>query len=95
MGLRYFKATNGRFTVFRSSPTRAYVSATIHCNADRVTDFSLSYTAGRGALPAEEITRAEYNALNAAKQRRIEARGGMVKYAAPRDSWVSNAELAR
>lgn len=90
--LRYFKATNGRFTVFRSSPTRAYTAATIYCNADRVTDFVLSYT-GRGNLPAVEITREEYNALNDAKQRRIEAAGGRVSYAAPRDSWVRNSDI--
>lgn len=92
MGLRYFKATNGRFTVFRSSPGRVYTAATIQCDANRVTYFSLSYT-GRGEIKVEEISRAEYNALNDAKARRFERAGAPLNYAAPRDSWVSNADL--
>ena len=91
--LRYFKATNGRFTVFRASPTRAYTMATIRSNAEQVIDFSLSYS-GVGDCPAVEITKAEYDALNAAKAARFERLGLPLKYVAPRDSWVSNAEIA-
>lgn len=91
MKTRYFKATNGRFTVFRMSPTRVYLSAWIQSGATHITNYGFSMKRpAAGSVPAVEITRAEYDALNKRKIERIVARGGNPKYAAPADSWVAN-----
>jgi hypothetical protein len=92
--IRYFKATNGRFTVFRASTTRVYLSAWIQSNAQRVTDYGFSLLSAKGRVPAEEMTKAEYDALNARKVERIVAAGGDPKHAAPADSWVANLPKA-
>jgi hypothetical protein len=91
MNLRYFKATNGRFTIFRASASRVYGSAWIQCSADRVTVSGFSMKpAGVYPLPAIEIDRPEYERLNSLKASRIVLQGGNPKWAAPSDSWVKH-----
>jgi hypothetical protein len=103
--IRYFKATNGRFTVFRASPTRVYLSAWIQSDAKRVTDFGFSMLSAKGRVPAEEMTKDEYEALVKRKTARIEARkaeivasGGQISRSfgsSPSDSWVANLPASR
>ena len=93
MSIRYFKATNGRFTIFRASASRVYGSAWIQCDANRVTVAGFSMKAASASvypIPAIEIDRAEYDRLNARKAERIVLQGGNPKWAAPSDSWVRN-----
>jgi hypothetical protein len=93
MAIRYFKATNGRFTIFRATASRVYGSAWIQCNADRVTlsGFSMKpASASVYPIPAIEIDRAEFNRLNMLKMSRIMTAGGNPKWAVPSDSWVKN-----
>jgi hypothetical protein len=91
MSLRYFKATDGRFTIFRATASRVYGSAWIQTNGERVTlaGFSMK-PAGMYPLPAIEIDRMEYHRLTALKMARIVTAGGNPKWAAPSDSWVRN-----
>jgi hypothetical protein len=94
MPMRYFKATNGRFTVFRGTTQRVYASAWINCSGTRVINWGLSMKATNVyPLPAEEIARTEYEELNQRKIERMVAAGGNPKWAAPSDSWVSNEAL--
>jgi hypothetical protein len=87
MTKRFFKATDGDVTVFRASDTKVYQSAT----KDRWTISFSSKPAGLGAMPAVEITKAEYTALVALKQARVQASGGRHSDGgAPGDSWVAN-----
>jgi len=99
---RYFKATDGKRTFFRASPTRAYQSLTVYPDWR---DWCL-HRDGRGVFPATEITRQEYNALIALKNERglrdqakwEESNGrswnGGAFLTAPGDSWVYNEVLA-
>lgn len=89
---RYFSGTNGTVTVFRASPTKVYRSASFGGG------LALGGLAFSGKPPSPncpiavvEITKAEFDALNRAKTRRIEAAGR--KYVSPQDSWVDNADL--
>jgi hypothetical protein len=96
MTLRYFKATDGQITVFRASATRAYASAWFTTEGNRpIGDIGFS---GKplplGKYPAVEITKAEYEALQAAKVERVKAAGENLKWAtSPQSSWVRNADL--
>jgi hypothetical protein len=97
MPLRYFKATNGRFTVFRGSESRVYLSAWIQCDAHRVTSYGFSMKPASPSVypnPAVEIAKTEYEELNQRKIERIVEQHGNPKWAAPRDSWVSNEALS-
>jgi hypothetical protein len=91
MSKRYFKATDGKTTFFRASDTRVYASA-------QKTTGSVSFSAGPpgfGWVPAVEITKAEYEALVALKNARLEAvygEGGS-RYSPPYFSWVCNSQL--
>ena len=104
---RYFKATNGRFTVFRASPSRAYTSATIEERAGGYPHFSFSWS-GNGNIRATEIDAAEYRKLLAAKTARLTALAAERVAAnpdhadfyaragygtAPSDSWIDNVSL--
>jgi len=80
---RYFKATNGTLTVFRSTMTRPYNSAWIKGTR------SFGFSEKAGECPAIEITADEYTALVAIKARRL---GG--KMTGPADSWVLNSDLS-
>jgi hypothetical protein len=103
---RYFKATDGRFTVYRASPTRVYISAWLNPHTTHVDfGFSVAPPVGRGRVAAIEISKAEYQALVARKAERIaafiaaRAAAGNPVYqgydgAAPGDSWVFNEALA-
>lgn len=90
---RYFSATDGKITVFRASDSRVYQSAT-------KSGWGISFSAkpaALGAMPAVEITKAEYNALVALKQARVRAGnvgGHHADGGAPSDSWVSNEALS-
>lgn len=101
---RYFKATDGKNTYFRASPTRVYQSLTVE-GAGRF-DWTL-HQDGRGRFPAFEITRQEYVALTALKNAGAarakaewqadhpgqEPRSWQFVWNAPRDSFVPNSEL--
>ena len=100
MTKRYFKASDGVFTIFRASDSRVYASAwmTVDGFKTRPTNMGFSakpvYRAAEGvsglpsALSAVEIDKAEYNALVRAKKARTEDN-------APSASWVRNADLPR
>jgi hypothetical protein len=96
MTIRYFKATDGVITVFRASATRVYASAWFTTEGNRpIGDIGFS---GKplplGKYPAVEITKAEYEALQAAKLERVKAAGENPKWAtSPQSSWVRNAAL--
>lgn len=76
MTARYYKATDGGRTYFRSTQSRAYRSLTISpAGTIGFSGLEPSQLAGRqnsGAYPAVEITKAEYTALVKAKAARIE-----------------------
>jgi predicted SprT family Zn-dependent metalloprotease len=94
--MHYYKATDGRFTVFRGSKDRAYRSAWIQAydDAKRIKDYGFSMKLGSvGAIQAVEISKAEFQFLNRCKIDRIVANGGDPKYAAAGDSWVRNVDL--
>jgi hypothetical protein len=97
---RYFKATDGQFTVFRMSPTRVYAAAWLQIvKGCPIFGFSAKLSP-KAPLPVEEIVKSEYEALVARKIRRVEARkseliasGAKVwgDYgSSPSDSWVVN-----
>lgn len=84
---RYFKATDGTKTVFRASPTKEYQFA----NMDG--QFTALPPRKPGYFLAVEITKAEYDALVAAKMERLKASGRNLRFITPSNSWVSNASL--
>lgn len=102
---RYFKATDGKNTYFRASPSRAYLSLT-GFEPGRF-GFTL-HRDTRGRFPAVEITRQEYVKLVELKQARLaqakadfqakhpEQKLHSFSFAgnAPSDSWVRNEVLA-
>lgn len=88
---RYFKATDGKITVFRASEERVYLSAT---TVGRHGGHRISYSAApakHGSYPTVEITKAEYDALVGLKKARVE--GSRSSGTSPQESWVSNASL--
>lgn len=85
MAKRYFKATDGKRTYFRASPTRVYLSATID---PTVFNGFILHRDARGRFPVAEITGAEYRQLITAKQKRAALEG--VRSDAPCDSWIEN-----
>lgn len=83
MATRYFKSTDGKITTFRATKTRAYQSANVTMRS-----FSEKHP-GPGTFPTSEITKAEYDALQAAKIERITSEGGRLDWANdPAKSWV-------
>jgi hypothetical protein len=97
---RYFKATDGRVTVFRA-PSRA-VYRWAHFRTEETTygwapfgEISFSFGRRDGAYPTIEIDAAEYTTLRVLKARRIVLNGerapGVLR--SPQNSWVRNAEL--
>ena len=99
MAKRYFKATNGTMTVFRSSATRVYGSARVNPEIG----FSGNGRSNAYPLDAVEINKDEYEALVGLKAQRIdrkkdeiEAEGGKAYRgfgASPQDSWVLNSAI--
>jgi hypothetical protein len=91
---RYFKATDGTFTVYRSTQSRDYRSAYFsHSHSGNVTGIAFSAKPARGGMmEAFEITPDEYKALVACKADRCKRDG--VKYPeVPGQSWVRNADI--
>jgi hypothetical protein len=114
MPTRYFKATDGTFTVFRATASRVYASAwmVIDRSTERAANdtwvpvgephpVNMGFSAKpSAALPAVEITKAEYSALVARKVARTDAEKAANPALwrgyghSPRDSWVSNEALS-
>lgn len=95
MTKRYFKATDGKVTVFRSSEERVYRAASFKTKPDgRI--FGIGFSSGSGSYETVEITQAEYESLVARKMARVRASGATARGAgsSPQDSWISNASLA-
>lgn len=91
MTKRFFKATDGEFTVFRASATMHYRSAIVRGKGS--ISFS-SASGGYGSSPVEEITKSEYETLVARKNTRLKSEGkDPGRYTTPRHSWVRNAAL--
>lgn len=98
MTTRYFKATDGKITVFRASKTRVYQSASGFGPKE-----SISFSGRPGPFPTTEISKAEYDALVVVKAARIASRWA-TKYpgeampswagSSPQDSWVDNPAIA-
>jgi hypothetical protein len=90
MTTRYFKATDGKITVFRASKTKVYQSAGGFGPREWIR-FS-TYAANVGTANKRaciEIDKAEYDRLNAIKFARLGAANGI----GPQDSWVENSEI--
>jgi hypothetical protein len=107
MPMRYFKATDGTFTIFRASASRVYRGAWMRVDRARkrnaegdwapvgepfpvIMGFSAKLGGPSAALPAIEITKAEHQALVAAKNARAVADLDACVPDSPRDSWVRN-----
>lgn len=90
MKKRYFKATDGRLTVFRSSPTMVYRSATI---TDKAISFHTTAADAHSArVPALEIDGSEYRDLQARKFARQSCEGMRLRGLtnSPQESYVRN-----
>jgi hypothetical protein len=108
---RYFKASDGTFTVFRASASRVYRGAWMRVDRARqrnaegvwapvgepfpvIMGFSAKLGGPSGMLAAIEITKAEHQALVAAKNARAVADPDACAPDSPRDSWVRNEALS-
>lgn len=90
MTTRYFKATNGTVTVFRASKTKVYT----HGAQIDLWNVAFATAAKPGLWPAEEITKGEYDTLQARKVERVRSSGHPIAWASsPYNSWVNNAAL--
>jgi hypothetical protein len=90
---KYYQATDGKITVFRATASgRAYQSAQLAGRGGIA--FSSKPAAPPLTYPVTEITKAEYEALQAAKVERLKASGKYrPNYNSPQLSWVFNASL--
>jgi hypothetical protein len=89
---KFFQATDGKITAFRATASgRAYQSAQLTGKGG--IGFR-SAPASAGFYPAVEITKAEFDALQAAKVERLKAEGSRRSFTSPQDSWVRNTALA-
>jgi hypothetical protein len=96
MTVRYFKASDGVFTVFRATASRTYTSARIATNAGspqtpRVVSIGFSSKPAVAGFdyPVLEITKAEYEALAARKTERLKASGAPARLGgSPNQAWV-------
>jgi predicted SprT family Zn-dependent metalloprotease len=100
MTSRYFKATDGQFTIFRSTTARTYQFADLTARDGLIV--AMGFGNLKGALKAIEIDKAEYASLVAAKNKRTKAlhdkraAAGLSNWRdGPSDSWVFNADLAQ
>lgn len=98
MAKQYFKATDGRITVFRASDTRSYTSAAFHTEACIAPHpHGMISFSGRpdGKFPTVVISKPEYDQLMELKNKRIRNAGGDPRWAtSPQDSWIRNSQLA-
>jgi hypothetical protein len=85
--IRYFSATDGHMTVFRSSATRVYKSA-FPGHQQLWSEFDYY------DCVAVEITKSQFDALNSAKIKRILRRGKNPSFAVPQDSFVFNEDIS-
>lgn len=97
---RFFKSTNGQFTVFRASRSRVYQSAWMTTNegsshAPRVINLGFSAKPAYPGFdwPVEEIVKSEYETLVALKNSRLKAAARDSDFGDPGNNWVSNAAL--
>jgi hypothetical protein len=98
---RYFKATDGRVTVFRQASRQVY--RWVHFRTEDLTrgpapvgEITWSIARRDGAHPAEEIGPTEHTTLAVLKARRLHADYGDAGDArSPQNSWVRNADLER
>lgn len=89
---KFYKATDGKITAFRATASgRAYQSAQLTGKGG--IGFRSAKALPPATFPAVEITKAEYDALQAAKVERLKAEGKRGSYTSPQDSWVRNASL--
>lgn len=101
MTKRYYAATDGNVTVFRATG-RTYGSAFFVAKVDLDTGLpharNISFSASMGHPghhSVVEITKSEFDALQALKVQRILAVGGNPAiFVSPQDSWVRNSALA-
>ena len=92
--MRYFKATDGVITVFRSSATRVYVSASFtRYDGETRPSGDIGFSAKPGKFPTTEITHSEFVELTAAKVKRMKADGCPTWMTGPQQSWVRNEAL--
>ena len=99
--MRYFKATDGKVTVFRGSAMQVFRAANFRTEMltkgwSPIGEISFSLVRAGGNRPAVEISAAEYEALQAAKRARIARDYGAAdvsKSNSPQSSWVRNKEL--
>jgi hypothetical protein len=91
----FFKATDGKFTVFRGTASFGFASATIRTGENHVFYIAFSSKMIPGNFPTVEIGKQEYEALVRAKLARVRAAGGDTSCEnGPQCSWVRNADLA-
>jgi hypothetical protein len=89
MPIRYFKATDGVFTVFRESQSRVYTHANFDTNGTVVRHISFSDEGGN--FFAVEIDKAEYDRLADLKVSRSRLQGRNPQWDGhPSNSWVKN-----
>jgi hypothetical protein len=87
MTTRYYKATDGTFTVFRATQSREYASAWIQVDGFKVRPLDFGFRAKSiGPYPAIEINKADYEWLATLKNERTTDHS-------PRNSWVRNDAL--
>jgi hypothetical protein len=90
--MKYYKATDGKITVFRSSKERDYGSASTKSPAGNHAISFSRFPPSADRYPTVEITKAEYDTLVDLKisedrnRKRSRSRG-------PQDSWVPNSML--
>jgi hypothetical protein len=98
---RYFKATDGRVTVFRAASRQVY--RWVHFRTEDLTlgpapvgEITWSIARRDGAWAAAEIDAMTYKTLTVLKARRLHAdHGDTANTGSPQNSWVRNADLER
>lgn len=87
MTKRYYKATDGTFTIFRATDSRIYKGAWMTVDGFKTRPRNMGFSGKySGALEAIEIGKGEYDALVLYKKQRTDDN-------APSASWVRNADL--
>jgi hypothetical protein len=95
---RYYKATDGKFTVFRHSNTCVYSTARMRIVGDSVTEigfYDKSHDGEPGSYRADKIKKAEYEDLVLAKidrRRRLNDSLSVCDREASQ-SWLRNSDL--
>jgi hypothetical protein len=104
MSKRYFKFTDGTFTVFRGTGmvqgfrygwTQRRNRGSFPTNPGWVGFSNSPVNSKAVTFPATEITKAEFDQLVAIKRTRVIAAGhDNAQYSSPQDAWVFNEALA-